>query len=300
MPNISELTAQFIKNNYLPEMQAVMLDSFSLLEGFSINFYEDKYVDIISNEMTMDTNQKVDTVLLNLKKDIFQIIEEHDIFIDKEMLPSLTELCSIASFILKVQSLEDYGFVSYRLTAHTSPKSAVVDLVDHHTDLTKIRAMELIESVSENFIEALKLLIQDKEQTATEPVIDIDHNKHIHQFFAYTKDHTSLGLRLYEQGYQNLTLKELSQMLTFSIQDYVDKNITNNFAQTALDVFSLLVITKDDYATPHQKFKNSVAYLTYSTENVTRLDKVILQMGVDFSMVLDNNKQMELINDNAS
>ena len=300
MPNTSELLSQFIKNNYLPEMQLVMFDSLSLLEGFSSNFYEDKYINIISNEMTMDTNQKVDSILMTVKKDILNIIEEHDIFVDKEMLPSLTELCSIAEFILKVQSLEDYGYVNYRLTGQGTPKAIVVNLISHHTNLSEVRAMELIESVSEKFIEALKLLIQEKEQTSTEPVIDIEHNKYVHQFFAYTKDNTSLGLRLYEQGYQNLTLKELSQMVTFSIQDYVDKNITNNFAQTALDVFSLLVITKDDYNTPHQKFKNSVSDLTYSTENVTRLDKVILQMGVDFSMVLDNNKQMELVNDNAS
>lgn len=281
-------------------MQAVMLESFTILEGFSINFYEDKYIDIISNEMTMDMDHKRDSILMNLKKDVFDIITQHDIFLDEEMLPSLSELNEVAKFLLTVQSLEDYSYVSYRLTSDTSDKNVVVSLIDHYTNLSLVRVMELVDSVSEKFVQALKTMIQDKEKDTTEPVIDIDHNKYVHQFFAYTKNNTSLGLRLYEDGYQNLTLKELSQMLTFNIQEYVDKNITTNFAQTALDVFSLLVITKDAYNTPHQKFKNCASEFTYSTENITRLDKVILQMGVDFSMVLDNNKQMELINDNAS
>jgi len=295
MLNIDEITNYFITVNYTEELKKQIYTSFSLFEQFGIQYYEDKYINLINRSDTIDNDTKRDTFILFLKQDLTAILNEHAIYLDNDQDVLLFDLNECVHFLYIIQNLEDYSLVSYIVHSNNPPKRIFISLMTQYTLLSEVRAMELIAIVEERFIDALKTLIESK-PVLSEEQLNTEHLKYIQHFFNFTDTHTSLGLRLYKTGYTNLTLQELNNILTFNISDYVDKNIVTNLTQTALDVLSLLVITKDNYTVPLLKFNQNNGLFTHKLENVTKLETIITNILIDFNNYLEAETHKEKLN----
>ena len=262
MVNISDLTAYYIATTYLPELQKDILESFSLLEAFGLKYYEDKYIELIQRKDSITSDTKQDQFLIYLQSDISRIIEDHDIHINYDETPTLEELNEIAHFLYIIQNLENYEYVSYRVHSDSTPRLIIIDLIEYYTLLKRHRVMQLISSVSDKLIEALKAYTEDKIHTTT--FLDQSHLKHIYYFFKFTENHPSLGLTYFNQGYRNTTLEELLNLIDLEVDLYIDELIDTklNLPQAALDVLSLLILSKDTYEIPLLKFKQNVHLFT--------------------------------------
>lgn len=300
MLNLSETTIQYIDYTYQEELKRVIYTSFNLLEAFGLKFYEDKYTNLISREDTIDNDTKRDTFLLLLKKDIIKIIGEHYIFLSEGVEVTLTELNEITHFLYIIQNLEDYTEVSYRLFGEGTNRHILVELISSLTILSKVRLLEIIEHVEETLIKSLKMFISDKEELKPQEVIEKERIEYVNHFFNFIDKHDCLGLRLYSSGYTNLTLRELIDLIPFDVQKHIDNLSLTNAGQAALDILSVLIITKDNYNLPMLKFNQNSGIFTTKLENVTKYSNVILHMLNDFTQHLEAEKAKDAANDNQA
>ena len=301
MININELTLYYIQVTFQPELQKVIYTSFSIMESFGLKFYEDKYTELIQRDTTITSDNKRDNFLFRLKQDINNIITEHGIIMDTDVDVSLNDVNEIAHFLYIVQKLENYSDVSYRLYALDTPKNIVTDLIQSLTLMSKSRLLDIISSVSPNLIESLKQFVDDKEEdTDPEENVDMKHRKYAQAFLSFIGDHECLGRTYFENGYTSVTLEELTNLIPYTLSDIIDKKIITDTAQAALDVLSVLVITKDNYTLPLIKFSKFNHLFTNKLENVTKLQGVMLKMLNDFNMHMEVLKQKEQVNDNQT
>lgn len=298
MININELTLYYIQVTFQPELQKVIYTSFSVMEMFGLKFYEDKYTELIQRDDTITSDNKRDNFLLMLKKDIVQIINEHGITLDNDVEFNLNDCNEIAHFLYIIQNLEDYSDVAYRLHALDTPKNIITDLIQSLTLVSKARLLDIIESVKPELIASLKQFIEDKEdQLETPEAIDTKRRKYINTFFTFIEQSDCLGKHYYDSGYTNVTLEELTNLISYNLADALDKKILTSLPQVALDILSILIITKDNYTLPLIKFSKFNHLFTSKLEHVTKLQGTMLAMLNDFNMYLEATNQKELAND---
>ena len=292
MVNLDEITLQYITVTFQPELKKVIYSSFNLLELFGSSFYEDKYVDLITRVDDIETNDKRDLFLYKLKQDMNNIIKEHRIHIDGDMEVTLDDLNEIVHFLYIVQNLEDYSEVSYILNSEGSNKEKLVNLVCSLSLISPSRLMSMLELVEPEAIQAMKTFVSDKRELDTQEALDMKRINHINNFFAFIGTNECLGKTFYENGYVNLTLEELMNIVPFSIPDLVEKQMIENKPEAVLDVLSLLVITKDGYELPLLKFTKNVGLFFNKPEDVTAAHHVMTSMISDFATFLQNKKEL--------
>lgn len=297
MLNLAEITIYYVNNTFQPELRKSIYNAFSLLESFGKKFYEDQLIDLIQREDDITSDTKRDMFIHTVQKEIESIIKEHFIFLNTDIPITLNEMNEVANFLYIVQSLEDYSQISYRLHAEDTPRNIIVDLIDHLSLLEKPRVMEIIAHVENHFIVSLKEFIKDKEEAETEK-FDVKHLKYVRYFFKFIEEATCLGKSFFNDGYSSLTLHEFNELITLNIGVYIDKTITTNRGQAALDCLSILLVCRDSYEIPILKFKQNTTMFTHNLENITKLEASMLSMLSDFNMFLEVKKQEELVNAN--
>lgn len=297
MLNLAEITIYYINITFQPILRKNLYTAFSLLESFGNKFYEDQLIELIQREDDITTDTKRDMFYHLVEREIKDIITEHSIFLSKETTVTLEEMNEIANFIYIIQNLEDYSVISYRLNAEDSPRNIIIDLINYLSLLNKSRLMEIISHVEDNFIDALKNFIQDKEINDTE-TINMKHLNHINYFLKFIENSESVGGVFFKESFSFLTLEQFFNLIEINIPEYIDSVIYTNRAQAALDCLSILIICKDSYEVPILKFKQHTALFTNSLENVTKLEASMLSMLNDLNMFIEVKKQEKLVNVN--
>lgn len=299
MLNLSDLTGYFIEYHFTDAQKLLLLNGFTVLETFAFDggYYEDKYVNLIANEnITNDTKQL--NFLVEMQSDILSVIKQHGIVINRLVTPDLSTLLEIAHGLILLANLEDYTDVAYRVHGTGTNRKILIDLLERYTMLSEVKLMESIESVEDTLIESLRELSVDA--LHEEAIIkDTKHQLYITRFFEFIDGHPCLGKTLYEKGYKsNLTLEELLNLLPYSVTSYIEKEETTNLPQVALDVLSLLIITRDDYDLPLFKIKKLGYLFTGDIQLLNRISNVILKIMNDFGVQLEAYKQGDKLNDN--
>lgn len=297
MLNLAEITIYYVNNTFQPELKKSIFNSFSLLESFGKKFYEDQLIDLIQREDDITSDTKRDMFYHLVQKEIKSIIKDHYILLSTETNITLEEMNEVVNFLYIVQSLEDYSIISYRLNAADTARNIIIDLVDYLSLLEKPRLMEMITFVDNAFIDSLKAFIADKETDETES-IDMKHMKHVRYFMKFIEGNKCMGHTFFTEGFSSVTLEQFAKLINKNISSYIDKLITTNRAQAALDCLSILIVCKDSYELPVLKFKQHTTLFTHDLENVTKLEASMLSMLNDFHMFLEVKKQEELVNAN--
>lgn len=295
MLNISDVTSFYIEHKFIDEMKALVLNAFSLMESFQLNFYEDKYIDLICKTDALSPDD-VNTVFVSyLVSDLNEIITSHGVTIDPDGQPSLSDIVEVTHGLLLLANLEDYSYVRYRVNTEQVSRMTLVDLLERYTMLSRVRLMEIIGEVKETLIETLRGLTENISDE--EDKLDLIHLKHVNRFFKYIEETPCLAVRLKEQGYDvSLTLEELVNLLTFDMVTYIEKTATTNLAQAALDILSLIIYTKDDFTMPVFKFKKHSALFTADTDLTMRIHNAIFAMVNDFTVFLKACEEEEKAN----
>jgi len=299
MLNIETITYYFISNSYIAETQTELLNSFSLFEEFGLKFYEDKYIELIRKQDSISSSDKIDNFIYLVKKDLHDIIKQHNIVITTDIDVTVREYNEIVHFLYLIQNLESYDEVSYTLFSLRNSRHILVDLIESLTLLSKSRLLEIVQEVNDSLLDSLKEFIVDKLSTQDSDV-STSRDKYIHEFFTFINNHECLGKTLLEQGYRNLTLEELSNIISINIPNHIDALAQTNLAQAALDTLSLLIITKDNYNLPILKFNKSTHIFSTSLNNISRIKESIFSMLNDFNLYSTAAHQQERLDDNKA
>ena len=297
MLNLSDVTGYYIEHKFIDEMKVLVLDAFGIMEEFQLNFYEDKYIEVI-NKYEAISDDDIYTIFISyLVSDINEIISAHGVTVDADGQPSLADLIEIAHGLLLLANLEDYSYVRYRVNTEQSPRNILLDLLERYTMLSRVRLMEIVGEVKETIIETLKGLSDGSVEE--EGTIDLKHHKYTNYFIDYIGDTPCLMLTLKEKGFDlNLTLEELVNLLPFDLSESITKTSRTNLAQAALDVLGLLIYTRDDYTMPVFKFKRHSNLFTLDNDLVMRINNALFAMMSDFSTYLEARVKGEEANAN--
>ena len=296
--NVSDVVKAYIGVTFTPEMFPSIVQAFCLLEEFEVEggYYEDKYNNLIESDDLYDNDTRRDAFIGYLKKDVYSIATEHGLRVTEDSEPTLTDLNEIAGFLHRIQRLEDYHIPAYMLSGTRSDRVMLIDLMEYYGLLKKFRLMELIESVSEKFMIGLKEFVNDKAVERSPEEVDHVRRLYIKRFFEYTKDHMSIGRQLYLSGYQDLTLEELNNIVTFNLFDVIEGKLKESVAVAGLDVLSLLIVTKDQYDAPVFKFAKHHALFVNDSVSLTKINGVLVTMMKDFNDYLEAVKKSESLN----
>lgn len=295
MLNLSDELARFIEISFTDTQLPLIMDSFSMFERFSFQDYEDKYMDLIYDDENTDTVSRDQAFVNLIEGDLLSIVEMHGIRLSKDFTVSTAEFLDICSMLLLIPNLEDKSAVRYRALSGEDARTVFVQLLDRYTSITMLRAMDIVESVTEGLLDTIKELCgQEDEETLV--LIDRNHRTYISKFFDFIKNSECLGLTYYEQGYATkVTTGELLELLTFSMDEYIDKLMLTKPEQAALDILSILIITKEEYELPLNKFKHLSESFTSTMTNVTRISHIMFNIMNDFGVYLEAVNQQEKI-----
>lgn len=298
MLNLSDLLVYYIEYTFHEVKKKVIYSSFAMLEMFGVQFYEDKFVDLLSRRDDIDNNTKMDNFVALLQRDVYEVIQAHGI--ELQAGTSLRECNCVLNFLYLVQNLDDYDQITSVLYSDLPERQIVSHLIQKLTPMSLVECMEAIESVSPGLIESLKKLIEDRSPSTEEVDIDLAHRKHLQAFFDFTGKTECLGMSLYEKGFVTLTLQELIDLVPMSVDEHIDNLMLTNVPQATLDVLSLLVITKDNYQNPLEKFNQNTHLLSSKPENVTRLGNTLKHMLTDFDQFMEMIRQKEKLHVNQA
>lgn len=298
MLNLSEITSYYIEHKFSPEMKVLLLDAFSLMEVFGMNFYEDKYIDLINRYETISSEDMVTQFVAMVKEDLNVIINSHAVYLDEETDIQLSERLDICHGLLILANLEDFSYVKYRVNTDQPDKTIFIDLIERYTLLPRARCMEIISEVKESLIASLRE-VSEREEEVTAEQLDLKHKQHVDRFFKYTEGTPSLAKSLNETGFlPNLTLEELVNLLTFDMTEHISKLSTTQFPQAVLDIFSLMVYTKDDFTLPIFKFKKNALLFTNDADLTARISNTLFKMVDDFALFVKACEEREKLNVN--
>lgn len=293
MDNLSDLLSEYIKTKFTSELALHILTSFKIFSDFELKFYEDSYVDIISAEEDLNSDDVQDLFIVKTKSLLVNILNDHLIHLN-DIDGSLEELNQLCQFLLLMQKLEDTYYVSYRIFNTTTNKNKLVDLIERYTLLERFRIMELISHVEDRFMLALEQLVSDKELTYKQ--IDKLHLKEWNYFISFINNTDCLGKKYKELGYFNIDFESFISLMNIDLLDKTEKEININHAQLALDIVSILFLCSDTYELPLLNFKKLNPLFCNNIDQVSRLDVTITNMLNDYYSFKQAKEQSEQLN----
>lgn len=293
MDNLSDLLSEYIKTKFNSDLALHILTSFKIFSDFELKFYEDSYIDIISAEEDLNSDDIQDLFVVKTKSLLVNILNDHLIHLN-DVEGSLEELNQLCQFILLMQKLEDVSYVSYRLSNNLSNKNKIVDLIERYTLLERFRIMELIDYIEDKFIFSLESLISDKEMSYKE--IDKLHLKEWKYFISFINNTDCLGKKYKELGYFNIDFESFLSLMNIDLIDKTEKEINTNHAQLALDIVSILFLCSDTYELPLLNFKKFNPLICNNIDQVSRLDVTITNMLNDYYSFRQAKEQSEQLN----
>lgn len=284
MLDLQNITIAYLNQRFQPELLEVIISSCSVLQKFNLTNYENELVEIIVNANELDNNEVRDRFIGVIRTQMLSLIAEHFITIDEDSDVQLKELNEIGLFLLLLSNLENTDQIAYRVYGLGTGRQIFIDLMDIYTSLPRIRLMEILSSVDDRLINAIRAMTEDKGEKEN----TLGHQRlHWVKFTTFIGKVDCLGVRLYTEGYFGLSLEEILKLSRSNLQEYFTQTVKVRPSQAALDILSLLYMSHDFYQVPLSGFdKNSINLLTDS-DDTGRLRVLISSMISDFSTWLE-------------
>lgn len=287
MINISEDIADYIRSTYTEIVRTMMYKAFSLMEEFDLNFYEDEFLDLMSLREIKNSDEISDLFLVTVLRKLTYIINEHGITIAEDCgqdLEDLTNLCSGISLLLRRTDFED---MSYVIEADVDDKEKFIRLITRFENQNERRLNEVIDRVNPKLILAIRMYIEDNYgNTPDVESLNLNRLNYINNFRKFINNTNCLGLRLYKDGFINSTLDDIEALSKVNLHEYISEVYLKDRTQAALDLLSVLVITKGYSNNIPKKLSSSMSYFTNNTEMMTSLTYIINGMMGDFNSYL--------------
>lgn len=284
---LDDLLGTYIDTNFQQELIPVIASSFQILERFQVPYYEDRFVDLLCVNDLVEKDDLRSLFLNHLNSALLGILDEHGVTLDREMEPTLMEINEVLFFLLLCQDLEDTSQLSYRLSGFGAPRTKFIDLLVYYSALSQIRAMELVESVSESLIAAMLAICSDNQATRE---IDKIHHRYWTDFQEFAGKTQCLGLALKHKGFFGLTLKETIALSSTDLAGHIESTMLTSPPQAALDLLSVLLLCKDTYQTPLVYMEANSHVYSSQLETVTKIKALVSHMLGDFSNLLQARK----------
>lgn len=258
MARVAEEIINYVHLNVNELITPLLLRGFEIVSKFELPFFEDKYFNIMYSEEDIDPINTSYIFREALSKDLEFIIKSHMLSLDEDSPASLETLCIIAESLWMVQRQEDYTDIERILTTDHGNQYKFALLVNHLSKLDMIKILETIHEVEEDFFDMLSNLIYDY-NLSKDVEIEVDGERSLTtDFFKYLGEQQTVGTVLLREGWVDkpINFKDLINILPLNLKDiFIRSTIERDYAYTALDVLSVLMLCIDSRKAPIDFFR---------------------------------------------
>ena len=280
MLDLQDITIQYLSQKFQPELLTVVLDACIVLQRFNISNYENDLVTLLVQSHDLDSSDLRDRFTSRIYYEMIELLKSHVIEVDEDAEATLREITEVGKFLLLVQNLENTELLAYRAHGLGGAKSIFIDMMVMYGGLDAPRLMEMIASVGDKLIIAIREMAKDATEETT---VTAEHRDLWRQFYIFTQGAECLGSRLYKEGFFGLPLEQTVGLASFNVQEALQETARVNVAQAALDALSLLLICSDTYQTVRVSLDSNSSVLIEESEILSQVRRAFTSIHSDFS-----------------
>ncbi len=285
---MDELIDAYIEANINCDLASDVRSSFILLSLFGDQFAEGYFINTLSLDGVADKNDIYDEFFNLLYKRLNEILSQHFLTINSP--PSLAYVNEIVSALALFQSLDDYETASIILDGEDDDIDKVANIFSGLCSLEVPDILEHLEIESSKFIEGLKEFVRSKEKDLEEPIDQIAQKNILptmKNLKAFLGENECVGINILKHGYS--VGYEFSYYVSLLDVDEIVKE--DNLVLTALNLLSLLLVSKDTYQLPMVAFDKIVGDFLSTKEQAEKCRLIISAIYTDF---LNHNSSLSL------
>lgn len=279
---LQEVT-EYLSGISTPEYLSVATEALNTLDLFDYTDHEQPLLNTVmgvGDEEEAITLQEIHTAI---DQHLRSLLAMHAIYLVEDA--SFELMTEVARAIYLMQNWEDKDGLLYILEQDAPPEEIFADVVQTVCGLstdTLIEALVDFDSgVNDRLVEILKnnLPSQDieEEEVSTEQLVRL---KNYHQFM---NDEKLIGIRLVRLGYR------IGAPFPF-YYDRVKRHFPNmEAAQQAVELLTLLLISRDCWMTPTQSFNDLAPTLGFELDEITQIDALMKQQWAKFQQFSQSN-----------
>lgn len=272
---LDEDVVDYIQSTFGDEKADELLRSFELLYGFGLQYPDSEFVDLISSASNTDPSVLNDRFYYRLVEKLVEIIKQHNITIKKDQPIYLIN--EFLSGLLLIQYLNDYRDIDYILSSTLPNDEKFAEVIHQVTVLTPLQVLDLIDELQDQTV----ILLQDFVKMRIGPTISKEElpqgllNK-LRSFNEFIEGTETLGRFILDIG----------MPVGIPIDNYIPyllkQEQTNTPAQTALNILSVLLLSKEGYNLPIVAYRKIANQLFTDLNQITRIETLISRINSDF------------------
>lgn len=239
---MDELIDNFLDSYFTDEFIVEVKRSFSLFEFFEYNQAFSGFIDIISEQSNVTTDDLRDKFVIELQTKLNYILAQHNVKLIEDS--TVYQKNEIILALAHLQNLEDYTGIIRCLESNRSDEEQFATIISDTSMLSIEEVLTILEFISPMTLETLKQFIYAKENEQEQSnIIPVDLLANFKMFHELNGINT-LGAQLVENGV--LMGSRFETYLEFIIGDLV----TTDVNQTALNILSCIYLSTDGYNSP--------------------------------------------------
>jgi hypothetical protein len=280
---IDYFISSFITDQYPPVSVDIITKGFTLFNILGKIDLQDKYIDLLSTESDHSKQELSDIFIEKFSVDLFDLISEFGIMFNTNVtigdlvlaLESLVNLGQIDDIVIFAPILESIESAALEQTITILSMAGQIDI---------LRLMQVVDNVNNTIVDAMTTRLIEYESALGDLSVEpTNRNANMEISIAglkeMFKDRFILGLHLLEEGIPH----------NLNFMDYVDH--LRNYSETdtegmAINIFSLLVISRDGCSNPYLTYKKYSDKIFNSLRDIDAVDKYLRNFFVELEKIV--------------
>lgn len=272
---MDELIDSFLESYFTDEFIVEVKRSFSLFDFFEYNQAFAGFVDIISEQGNVTTDDLKDRFVIELQTKLDYILTQHEVKLVEDT--TVYQKNEIILALAHLQNLEDYTGIIRCLESNRSDEEQFATIISDTSMLSIEEVLTVLEYINPSTLETLKEFIYAKENEQEQSnVIPVDLLTNFKLFHGLNGKNT-LGAQLVENG-----VLMGSRFETYL--DYISTDIvTTDINQTALNILSSIYLSIDGYNSPLLVYRKHSFKFIQDLIKTGAVETAILSLIANFS-----------------
>lgn len=278
------IVAGFIHTYIYPDLAESVYRALNICKDVYENYDEVGFIELISNEQNMHTEDLLDSFVNLVNKKLDFIIHSHHFDLTDDT--KLHDKNEFVSALVALQDCNDYSEILPTLESDMEDDEKIAEILSTFTHLSSEYLTSMIIAFDNNFINMVKVMVTDKTNDLSKPAnIDKQFIKQFKLLKKYLNGKSCLAFKLIDAGFPpNL---EFEQYHVF-VKDNLELNNQTDLTQYSINLFSLIMLSKNGVVNPIQVFRDNSRSLTDDLSIITKLDSAILKFSSEFKTYADS------------
>lgn len=280
---MDELIAEFLLHTCTPEYSHEAYRSFKIFADFEYPDVFSSFIDILTNESFTTSEQLRDEFHSELHKKLNYILEQHNLKLISTA--SIRQKNEFLTALYMLQGLEDYSPVIAVLESLETDEVKLTSILEDYCQLDMTEQLTLIADFSPITLDRLKDYI---EQQATIKAEQAEYRDLIPPLKAFFKlfGKNNIGYVLIDND-----VKPGQPLETYL--GYIDNIVASSIDQTALNVLSLIYLTKESLRSPLTVFNQHSLQMLKELTLVSKVEPLLIRMTAKVDELLKAQQQVQ-------